>query len=52
MPAVGHDITMLAGLLRYDGGAPVVWTDGSDAACFAECNTFALYWRPVGEDGK
>lgn len=47
-----HESTMLADGMRYDGGIPFIWTDGSDAGSFAECNTFALYWRPVGEDGK
>lgn len=44
--------TMLADGMRYDGGIPFIWTENSDSGCFAECNTFALYWRPVGEDGK
>ena len=47
-----HESTMLADGMRYDGGIPFIWTDGSDAGSFAECNTFALYWRPVEEDGK
>lgn len=51
-PAMCHESTMLADGMRYDGGIPFVWTDGSDAGSFAECNTFALYWRPVEEDGK
>ena len=44
--------TMLADGMRYDRGIPFIWTENSDSGCFAECNTFALYWRPVGEDGK
>lgn len=44
--------TMLADGMRYDGGIPFIWTENSDSGCFAECNTFAVYWRPVGEDGK
>ena len=51
-PDVCHESTMLADGMRYDGGIPFIWTDGSDADSFAECNTFALYWRPVEEDGK
>ena len=51
-PDVCHESTMLADGMRYDGGIPFIWTDGSDAGSFAECNTFALYWRPVEEDGK
>lgn len=51
-PDVCHESTMLADGMRYDGGIPFIWTDGSDAGSFAECNTFAVYWRPVGEDGK
>ena len=44
--------TMLADGMRYDSGIPFIWTENSDSGCFAECNTFALYWRPVEEDGK
>lgn len=51
-PDVCHESVMLADGMRYDGGIPFIWTDGSDADCFMECNTFAVYWRPVGEDGK
>ena len=34
------------------GGIPFIWTEDSDADCFMECNTFAVYWRPVEEDKK
>ena len=51
-PDVCHESTMLADGMRYDGGIPFIWTDGSDADSFAECNTFALYWRPIEEDKK
>lgn len=44
--------TMLADGMRYDSGIPFIWNENSDSGCFAECNTFAVYWRPVGEDGK
>lgn len=44
--------TMLADGMRYDGGIPFIWSENSDSGCFAECNTFAVYWRPVEEDGK
>lgn len=44
--------TMLADGMRYDGGIPFIWTENSDSGCFAECNTFAVYWRPVEEDKK
>lgn len=47
-----HESVMLADGMRYDGGIPFIWTEDSDAGSFAECNTFAVYWRPVGEDGK
>lgn len=47
-----HESTMLADGMRYDGGIPFIWTEDSDADCFDECNTFAVYWRPVEEDGK
>lgn len=51
-PDVRNESTMLADGMRYDGGIPFIWTDGSDSGCFAECNTFAVYWRPVEEGGK
>lgn len=47
-----HESVMLADGLRYDGGIPFIWTEDSDADSFAECNTFAVYWRPVEEEGK
>ena len=47
-----HESTMLADGMRYDGGIPFIWTEDSDADCFDECNTFAVYWRPVEEDKK
>ena len=47
-----HESTMLADAMRYDGGIPFIWTEDSDADCFDECNTFAVYWRPVEEEGK
>lgn len=51
-PAVCHESVMLADGMRYDGGIPFIWKEDSDADCFEECNTFALYWRPVEEDKK
>lgn len=51
-PDVCHESTMLADGMRYDSGIPFIWTEDSDADCFMECNTFAVYWRPVEEDGK
>lgn len=47
-----HESVMLADGMRYDDGIPFIWTEDSDADSFAECNTFAVYWRSVGEDGK
>lgn len=44
--------TMLADGMRYDSGIPFIWTENSDSDSFAECNTFAVYWRPVEEGGK
>lgn len=44
-----RESVILADGLRYDGGIPFIWTEGSDADCFMECNTFAVYWRPVEE---
>ena len=44
--------TMLADGMRYQDGIPFIWNENSDSGCFAECNTFAVYWRPVEEDGK
>lgn len=46
-----RESVILADGLRYDGGIPFIWTENSDADCFMECNTFAVYWRPV-EDKK
>ena len=51
-PDACHESVMLADGMRYDDGIPFIWTEDSDADSFAECNTFALYWRPVEEDGK
>ena len=51
-PDVCHESTMLADGMRYDGGIPFIWTEDSDADSFMECNTFAVYWRPVEEGGK
>lgn len=47
-----HESVMLADGMRYDGGIPFIWTEDSDADSFAECNTFAVYWCPVEEEGK
>lgn len=47
-----RESVILADGLRYDGGIPFIFTEDSDADCFMECNTFAVYWRPVEEDGK
>lgn len=51
-PDVCRESVMLADGMRYDGGIPFIWTEDSDADCFDECNTFAVYWRPVEEEGK
>lgn len=51
-PDLCYEDTMLADGMRYDSGIPFIWTENGDSDCFAGCNTFALYWRPVGEDGK
>ena len=47
-----HESVMLADSIRYEGGYPFILTEDSDADCFDECNTFAVYWRPVEEEGK
>lgn len=44
--------TMLADGMRYQDGIPFIWIENGDSGCFAECNTFAVYWRPVEEGGK
>lgn len=44
-----RESVILADGLRYDGGIPFIWTEDSDADCFMECDTFAVYWRPVKE---
>lgn len=51
-PAVCHESVMRADGIRYEGGYPFIWTEDSDGDCFDECNTFAVYWRPVEEEGK
>lgn len=51
-PDACHESVMLADGMRYDDGIPFIWTEDSDADSFAECNTFAVYWRPVEEEGK
>lgn len=51
-PDVCHESTMLADGMRYDSDIPFIWTEDSDADSFMECNTFAVYWRPVEEGGK
>lgn len=51
-PNLCHESVMRADGIRYEGGYPFILTEDSDADCFDECNTFAVYWRPVGEDGK
>lgn len=51
-PNLCRESVMRADGIRYEGGYPFIWTEDSDGDCFDECNTFAVYWRPVGEDGK
>lgn len=51
-PNLCRESVMRADGIRYEGGYPFIWTEGSDADCFEECNTFAVYWRPVEEGGK
>ena len=51
-PALCRESVMKADGMRYDGGIPFIWTENSDADCFMEYNTFAVYWRPVEEDKK
>lgn len=51
-PDVCRESVMRADGIRYEGGYPFILTEDSDADCFDECNTFAVYWRPVEEDGK
>lgn len=50
-PDVCRESVMRADGIRYEGGYPFILTEDSDADCFDECNTFAVYWRPV-EEGK
>ena len=44
-----RESVMLADGMRYQDGIPFIWNENSDSGCFAECNTFAVYWRPVEE---
>ena len=51
-PNLCCESVMRADGIRYEGGYPFILTEDSDADCFDECNTFAVYWRPVEEEGK
>lgn len=51
-PNLCRESVMRADGIRYEGGYPFIWTEDSDGDCFDECNTFAVYWRPVEEEGK
>ena len=51
-PNLCCESVMRADGIRYEGGYPFILTEDSDADCFDECNTFAVYWRPVEEDKK
>ena len=51
-PNLCRESVMRADGIRYEGGYPFILTEDSDADCFDECNTFAVYWRPVEEEGK
>ena len=51
-PNLCRESVMRADGIRYEGGNPFILTEDSDADCFDECNTFAVYWRPVEEEGK
>lgn len=47
-----RESVMLADGMRYNCGLPFIWTEDSELDDLKNSDTFALYWRPVGEDGK
>lgn len=47
-----RESVMLADGMRYNCGLPFIWTEDSELDDLKNSNTFALYWRPVEEDGK
>lgn len=47
-----RESVMLADGMRYNCGLPFIWTEDSELDDLKNSNTFAVYWRPVGEDGK
>lgn len=51
-PAICHESVMMADGMRYNCGLPFIWTEDSELDDLKNSDTFALYWRPVGEDGK
>lgn len=47
-----RESVMLADGMRYNCGLPFIWTEDSELDDLKNSDTFAVYWRPVGEDGK
>jgi hypothetical protein len=51
-PAICHESVMMADGMRYNCGLPFIWTEDSELDDLKNSDTFAIYWRPVEEDGK
>lgn len=51
-PAVCHESVMMADGMQYNCGIPFIWTEDSELDSGNNSDTFAVYWRPVEEDGK
>lgn len=51
-PAICHESVMMADGMRYNCGLPFIWTEDSELDDLKNSDTFAVYWRPVEEDGK
>lgn len=51
-PDVCHESVMQADGMRYNCGIPFIWIEDSKLDVLMNSDTFALYWRPVEEDGK
>lgn len=47
-----RESVMLADGMRYNCGLPFIWTEDSELDDLKNSDTFAVYWRPVEEDGK
>lgn len=51
-PDVCVETVMQADGMQYNCGLPFIWTEDSELDDLKNSDTFAVYWRPVEEDGK